>query len=95
MDDTRNTNHHAGDKASRILNAIHAQVRDAVESGNLPAKTLYTEPGVSRSTIARILSDDTPSPSDQQFSTIFYIIDHWCHSLDPQSIAPHLGDRSP
>jgi hypothetical protein len=75
MDDTNTTNHHAGDKASRILAAIHAQVRDAVESGNLPAKLLYTEPGVSRSTVARMLSDETPTPEDQKFSTLWYIID--------------------
>ncbi|HCD31638.1 MAG TPA: hypothetical protein DER01_04480 [Phycisphaerales bacterium] len=75
MNDTRHTNHHAGDKASRILAAIHAQVRDAVESGNLPAKQLYTEPGVSRSTVARMLSDETPTPEDQMFSTLWYIID--------------------
>ena len=74
MDNTQNTNHHAGDKASRILADIHAQVRDAVESGQLPPKLLYTEPGVSRSTVARILSDDTPAPDDQQFSTLYYII---------------------
>jgi hypothetical protein len=75
MDDTNTTNHHAGDKASRILAAIHAQVRDAVESGDVPAKLLYTEPGVSRSTVARMLSDETPTPEDQMFSTLWYIID--------------------
>ncbi|MBL4700836.1 MAG: hypothetical protein JKX85_06220 [Phycisphaeraceae bacterium] len=76
MDDTRYTNHHtAGDEASRVLAQIQAQVRDAMESGNLPPKMLYAQPGVSRSTVARMLSNETPSSGDQQFSTIFHIID--------------------
>lgn len=75
MDDPYTTKSRAGDKASRAIEAIHAQIRDAIESSDLPPKALYSQPGVSRSTVARILSDDVPSPSDQQFSTIFYLID--------------------
>ncbi len=75
MDKISNTPFHADETMQKLITSIYSQVRDAIENGDVLPKMLYAGPGVSSTTVGRIMDRHQPAPSDMHLSTLYHMID--------------------